>query len=273
MKRILTAIILVPLAVLTLFLGPYWMVTLFAAVVAMLAGWEFLHIASASAARPPQIAALVAIALLFMMNYFWPEILIGSISLLSLGLLVWCAFASPLERVMADATASVFALLYTGLTMLALPLLYTSEDGKSIVLFLLCCVWTGDIAALYVGRTFGRHRLAPHISPNKTWEGAVGSLVGSLAAAALLYGLAALLNGRDINMLLYPGPLLRWLSLSLLVNVAAQVGDLVESALKRSVGVKDSGTLLPGHGGMLDRVDALLLAAPVLWYAQVIQRF
>ncbi len=273
MKRILTAIVLVPLVVLTIFMGPYWLVTLVAAVVAMLAGWEFLTFASAGSARPPRVVTLIAIALLFVITYRWPEFLTSAIGVLSLGLMVWCAFSSPVERVLGDAAYAVFGLLYTGLTMLSLPLLYTSEDGKSILLFLLCCVWAGDIAALYVGQAMGRHKMAPHISPNKTWEGAFGSVAGSLAAAGLLYWLASALNSRDLNMLLYPGSLLRWLSLGALVNVAAQAGDLVESALKRSAGVKDSGTLLPGHGGMLDRVDAVLLAAPVLWYAQLIQRF
>ena len=127
--------------------------------------------------------------------------------------------------------------------------------------------------ALYVGRAFGRHKLAPKLSPNKTWEGAAGSLAGSLLVTGLLIFLAGKLAGREILVLSFPGPVLHWLLLAVLVNVAAQVGDLAESGLKRSAGVKDSGTLLPGHGGILDRIDALLLAAPVLWYAQVIQHF
>ena len=138
MKRILTAIVLVPLVVLTIFLGPYWLVNIVAAVVAMLAGWEFLSFASGASARPPRIATLIAIALLFVINYRWPEMLTSAVGVLSLALLVWCAFSSPRERVLGDAAYSVFCLLYTGLTMLALPLLYTSEDGKSTLLFLLC---------------------------------------------------------------------------------------------------------------------------------------
>jgi phosphatidate cytidylyltransferase len=125
-----------------------------------------------------------------------------------------------------------------------------------------------------VGRTLGRHKLAPRLSPNKTWEGAVGSLAGSLLAAGGLLALADWLTQWNSAELSYPEEIWYWLVLAVVVNVAAQVGDLAESALKRSVGAKDSGTLLPGHGGVLDRIDALLLAAPVLWYAQVLhQRF
>jgi len=123
-----------------------------------------------------------------------------------------------------------------------------------------------------VGRAWGRHKLAPTLSPNKSWEGALGSVVGSLAATGILFGLAALLQAHDIAVLTYPEEAWYWLLLAVIVNVAAQAGDLAESALKRSVGVKDSGNLLPGHGGVLDRIDALLVAAPALWYAQVIHQ-
>jgi phosphatidate cytidylyltransferase len=116
--------------------------------------------------------------------------------------------------------------------------------------------------------------MAPSLSPNKTWERALGSLAGSLLAAGALLGLAHLFATQwDKVWLSYPEDLWYWLGLAVLVNVAAQVGDLAESALKRSAGVKDSGNLLPGHGGVLDRIDALLLAAPVLWYAQLIHQW
>ena len=139
---------------------------------------------------------------------------------------------------------------------------------------MLCVVWAGDIAALYVGRAWGRHKLAPSLSPNKTWEGTLGSVAGSLLVTGGLLGLAAGLAQWDSTKLSYPEDVWYWLVLAVVVNVAAQVGDLAESALKRAAGVKDSGSLLPGHGGVLDRIDALLLAAPVLWYAQLIhQRF
>jgi phosphatidate cytidylyltransferase len=121
-----------------------------------------------------------------------------------------------------------------------------------LVLLLLAVVWLGDTAAYYAGRRFGRHRLAPRVSPKKSWEGVAASLATALAAAAAW---GALRLGEATPALL---------ALGAAANVAGQVGDLVESMLKRGAGVKDSGTVLPGHGGVLDRVDALLFAAPVL---------
>jgi phosphatidate cytidylyltransferase len=273
MKRILTALALIPLVILLVFLGPDWVVTLSVGAVAMLAAWEYTEIAKAGGSQPPRIATLVAIALMFLVSYLWPQMLPVTLGALSLGLLVYCTFAGPVDRVLRDSAASVFCLFYIGYTLLAIPSLRSAEDGKSLVAFLLCVVWAGDIAALYIGRSLGRRKLAPMLSPNKTWEGAVGSVAGSMLVTGGLIALSLQLAKRDVVVLAYPGPVWHWLVLAVLVNIAAQVGDLAESALKRSAGVKDSGTLLPGHGGVLDRIDALLLAAPVLWYAQVIQNF
>jgi len=187
-------------------------------------------------------------------------------------LLVYCSFARPIERVMADASAAIFSLIYIGFTLISLPALHGQADGPSLVAFLMCAVWAGDSLALYTGKFFGKHKLAPTISPKKTWEGAAGSVLGSLIATGILLWLASVLQAHDVAVLVYPEESWFWLLLAVVVNVAAQVGDLVESALKRSVGVKDSGNLLPGHGGILDRIDALLLAAPVLWYALVLRQ-
>jgi phosphatidate cytidylyltransferase len=274
MKRILTALVLIPLVLVIGFLGPLWLITLVTAGLAVLAGWEFLAITERKGAKPPFIAVLVAILALFAAGYEWPDQSTAILGSLGLALLVYCTFRSPVERVMADASASIFCQLYVGFTLTALPALREESNGPSLLIFLLCVVWAGDIAALYVGRALGRHKLAPALSPNKTWEGALGSVVGSLLAAGGLFELANWLAQWDSAKLSYPDEIWYWLVLAVGVNCAAQVGDLTESALKRSAGVKDSGTLLPGHGGVLDRIDALLLAAPVLWYAQVIhQRF
>jgi phosphatidate cytidylyltransferase len=246
--------------------------------VAALAAWEFLGLAEKSGANPPRVAVLVAILALFTGNLVWEqrEQTAAILGILSLALLVFCTFFRPAEQVLADASTSIFCLFYIGMTLRTLLALRENPEGNgaSLVVFLLCVVWAGDIAALYVGRAWGRHKMAPALSPNKTWEGALGSVAGSLLVTGALLGLAHLFVAQwDKIWLSYPGDLWYWLGLAVVVNVAAQVGDLAESALKRSAGVKDSGSLLPGHGGVLDRIDALLLAAPVLWYAQVIHQW
>jgi len=274
MKRVLTALVLIPLVLVLVFLGPRWLVIVATAVLAGLAAWEYLGLTEKGGAKPQRIAVLVAITLLYVGSSEYPELTAAIVGALSLGLLVYCAFRSPVERVIADAAVSVFCVVYVGLTLLALPVLREEANGPSLLTFLFCVVWAGDIVALYVGRAWGRHKLAPRLSPNKTWEGALGSVAGSLLAAGGLLALAGWFTQWNSAKLSYPEEAWYWLLLAVIVNIAAQLGDLAESALKRSVGVKDSGTLLPGHGGVLDRIDALLLAAPVLWYAQLIhQRF
>jgi phosphatidate cytidylyltransferase len=285
MKRVLTAVVLIPIVLVLVFLGPrwQWLFTLAVAGVAALAGWEYLSLTRLCGANPPRFATLAALLALFAVDFQWPDLTPALFGILGLGLLVYCTFFKPVEEMIADASASIFCLLYTGLTLLALPALRDQANGRSLVALLLCVVWAGDTAAYYVGRAWGRHKMAPRLSPGKTWEGAVGSVAGSLLATGALVGLAALLQQAGdrgaippalASALAYPEEIWYWLGLAVVINVAGQVGDLAESALKRSAGVKDSGDLLPGHGGVLDRIDALLIAAPVLWYAQVIhQRF
>jgi phosphatidate cytidylyltransferase len=146
-----------------------------------------------------------------------------------------------------------FGLPYVGLTLLALSWLRNSaEAGLHLVLFVILVIWATDIGAFFAGRTFGGPRLAPRISPNKTWSGFAGGLVlagmAGLAWAVATQGAAGFANAVLIAVVL---------------SVAGQGGDLFESAAKRRFGVKDSGNLIPGHGGMLDRIDALLVAAPL----------
>lgn len=273
MKRVLTAVILVPLVLLLVFKGPFWLITLATAAVAGLAVWEYLVLADALGAKTPRIAVVGCIAALFACIFFRPEYTAPLLGCLSFGLFILCAFLSPLPRVLPDAAYSVFGLLYVGLSLTAIPLLSAQENGSSLLVFLFFVVWTGDVVALYVGRAFGRRKLAPSISPNKTWEGSAGSVLGSVLITLGLIFLSEVLARHGVDWLSYPGSMFRWMGLAVLLNVAAQVGDLIESAIKRGAGVKDSGTLLPGHGGILDRIDALLLAAPVLWWAQLAQQW
>lgn len=266
MKRVTTAAVLIPLVLLILLRGSLWLVVAATALVAGLACWEYMVIADAHGAQIPRILVLAGIAATFVAVYYCPSWVMAVIGSCSIALLITCSFRSPLDRVLPDTAFSVFGLLYCGLTLGTVPLIRFQPDGASLVVFLLCTVWIGDTVALYVGRNLGRHKLAPRLSPNKTWEGSAGSLAGSLLVAVAL----VFVTPRGLH---YPGSLARWLILAAVLNVFAQVGDLVESAIKRGAGVKDSGALLPGHGGILDRIDALLLAAPALWYAQWIQQY
>jgi phosphatidate cytidylyltransferase len=147
--------------------------------------------------------------------------------------------------------------------------------GAFLLLYLLLVVWTGDTLAYYAGRAFGRHKLAPRISPGKTWEGAIASLVAAVTVGGLMFSYAAQISGwlyhaglvtrRHAYLAKAPPGIAAVVILSAAINLAAQLGDLIESLIKRGAGIKDSGALLPGHGGILDRIDGLLFAAPVLW--------
>jgi len=148
--------------------------------------------------------------------------------------------------------------------------------GAFYLLYLLLVVWAGDIFAYFVGKSMGRHLMVPRISPKKTWEGAAASLAASIGVGWLLFHYAmplssallrvGLIDRRDGLFGLEQPAIWPVILLTIALNIAAQLGDLVESLIKRGAGVKDSGAILPGHGGMLDRIDALLFAAPVLWF-------
>ena len=151
---------------------------------------------------------------------------------------------------------SVFGVLFIGWTLSHLILLRLLPAGPWYMLFLCAVVWVGDSAAMYIGKSLGHHKMAPAISPGKTWEGAVGCVVGGVCTAVVSAGF-------------WLPHLVLWqcVVLGLCISLAAQLSDLGESMLKRYAGVKDSGGLIPGHGGILDRIDSLLFAAPTLVYA------
>lgn len=275
MKRIVTATILIVFVVSLVLYGAPWMITLLAALVAALASWEYIQIAAAGGHPVPAWWMAAAIALFFLVVYKYPLDTITAVSAATLVLFAWNAFRTDLHRVLGETAAGLFGLLYIAYPLTLIPTLWSQEDGPALLLFLFLCVWSGDIAALYIGKRYGRHKLAPSLSPNKTWEGAVASVVASVVFGMALVGAGEYLSrsGSSFTRLHTSEPWWQSLVLAILLNIAAQVGDLLESALKRGAGVKDSGTLLPGHGGILDRIDALLLAAPVLWFALTLKEF
>jgi phosphatidate cytidylyltransferase len=281
MKRILTATVLILAVFALIFFGQLWMITLFSAIVAELAAYEYLKLAAVGAEthdaklRIPiwWMALGTALAFVVTLPGFPVEDQLPVLSALTLALFAWNGFRSPLNQVLPDTAQGLFGLIYIAYPLTLVPLLWKQEDGPALVLFLMVCVWTGDIAALYIGRAFGKRKLAPRLSPGKTWVGSAASIVGSMLVAALVVFISNTLTARGNTLLHISEPLWQSLLLAAILNVAAQLGDLLESAIKRGAGVKDSGTMLPGHGGILDRIDALLLAAPVLWFSLLLKDY
>ena len=271
MKRIVTALVLIVIVVALVLRGEPWMISIAAALVAMLASWEYRGLAHEGSLAPeadvhiPLWWLLSSIALIFFFTIRLPDFELPVLTLMTFILLAWSGFRAPLNRVLLDTALGLFALIYITYPLTLLGLIKAHEDGTGLLLFLFVCVWFGDTFALYIGKAFGRHKLSK-LSPNKTWEGSAGSVVGSVACGMGLYYLGDYLSPRGYTALHIAIPGWQMVLLAIVLNVAAQLGDLLESAIKRGAGVKDSGTMLPGHGGILDRIDALLLAAPVMWY-------
>ena len=273
MKRILTGAVLIALVGALIFFDIPWLITVFSAVVALLAALEFRDLTAEAASQVPLWWVLAAVALFFAVSSLRPLESITALAFAVLVLFLWNAFRRPLARVLPETAAGAFLLLYLAYPLSLIPRILALEEGTVLLLFLFLCVWCGDIAALYIGKNFGKRKLSPSLSPNKTWEGAVASVFGSVLFGVGLILLGNWLSARNgsFSRLSTAEPWWYFLLLAVLLNIAAQLGDLVESALKRGVGVKDSGKLLPGHGGVLDRIDALLLAAPVLWFVIVLR--
>jgi phosphatidate cytidylyltransferase len=286
MKRVLTALILIPLVLLAVFRAPLWLFLLITAMVALAAVFEYLGITVGYGVERFRLLTYLYTAALFVVFYYAQEFGGGAVLAGILLLFLFAPFLLMTSAMMRDdlkaalpgAAMSYLALPYIGLPLLLLALMRESVRGWVYVLFTFFAVWVGDTAAMYVGKSMGRHKLAPRISPGKTIEGTVASLLFSIGVCCLfahyLPEIAAALERSHLlvdvqkSLLIGAPPYGRaplWLAALLagIINMAAQVGDLLESALKRGAGVKDSGTMLPGHGGILDRIDALLLALPV----------
>ena len=289
LKRILTAVLLIPVVLVLVLRAPVPVLALVAALVALLAVQELLKLSEAYRIKPFHWPTYIFVGLFFLFLAVNPghdtpllstAVFAGSVAFTAaLGSFLFLVIGMrrvDLSSGFPAAMTSVFAFTYVALPLGFLVQIREQAAGAFLLLYLLLLVWAGDIFAYYVGRSLGRHLMSPRISPRKTWEGALASLIASLAMWMALYNYAlpissALLNAhliekKDGLFALEKAPLWPTLLLSATINVAAQLGDLVESLIKRGAGVKDSGTILPGHGGMLDRIDALLFAAPVLWY-------
>lgn len=256
MQRVLTSAVLIPFIVWTVLLAPSWVFSLVIAVVAVVCYREFTGIARAAGfGEVPIVGYAAGLALLF--APFEYGILIAT-----LATLFALAFSLRSENLAA-------AIPQVG--MLAAGILYIFGAWKTAIplhalnpwwlVYGLALNWIGDTGAFYVGRRFGTHKLAPRVSPAKSWEGAAASVFVSVVFGAVLVPKLAPSVGT-----------LQAAGLSVVVNIGGQIGDLAESALKRGAGVKDSGTLLPGHGGLLDRVDSSLFALPVLYGVLLISR-
>jgi phosphatidate cytidylyltransferase len=282
-KRIVTAALLIPIVVALVLYAPAAVVALTVALIILLALLEFFRMGDAIGHRAYRVwtctSALALIFVQFVAGQHQVTQISGDVTLhrhfahfpgalpavgdvffifiIGVALLtLWTR--RPMVEALPAAGISCSALL-----LIAFPLTYAiriralATDGPALLLFALVIIWVSDSVAYFAGRAFGKHPLAPQLSPKKTWEGSVAGFIGSL--------LVAFIFRPWLNASL---PLL--LGMAAVGNVAGQVGDLVESAYKRSAGVKDSGGLLPGHGGVLDRIDALILAIPVVWYYWIV---
>ena len=286
LKRVLTAVVLIPIVLVIVLRAPVPVLAFVAGVIALLAIRELLKLSEAYGIQPMRIPTYIYCGLFFLLIAVHP----GVTDLLSTAGFAYFGFAAAvlapfiflsiamrgteLASGFPSAMGSAFAFAYIALPMASLVQLREQWRGAFLLLYLLLLVWAGDIFAYFVGKPLGRHRMAPRISPHKTWEGAVASVVASVGVGVLMFHYALPISSALLHLHLIElrdgifqeqSSLIPVIVLSLVLNVASQLGDLVESLIKRGAGVKDSGAILPGHGGMFDRIDALLFAAPVLW--------
>jgi phosphatidate cytidylyltransferase len=270
-QREITAAVLIPAVLAVLVFAPTWAFSLLVAAAACVALLEFYALLAAAGWFVPRAAGLVLFLGLLAAAHLGSSramIAFAGATVVVLPTLVMFAKA-PVPALLPSSAGAGFATLYVALGGGAI--IGLRATGWENVIFLLAVVWAGDSAAYYVGRRWGRRKLAPTVSPKKTWEGFYGQLGGGALIGALGgFFLAPIL--RSAPGVPDSGPPLAQAAalgalLGILISVVAVVGDLVESTFKRSVAVKDSGGLLPGHGGLLDRLDSLLYASPVLLLA------
>jgi phosphatidate cytidylyltransferase len=265
MKRILTALVVLPFLIASILISSLWWVFVLLAAAAMVLGlWEFYLLAKRLQLKPDPVAGYVAgAALLTISLYNDPGVNVLLVQfviiLLTAGTLVAATLrGAPFDKMIASVGATILGVLYVPLLGSHLVSLRTGFNPKlsaHLLSFFFLVLMGGDAGAYYIGRAFGKHKLAPSISPGKTWEGAIGGVVAALLMALL----AHFWFFREL-------PLKYILPLSVIMTLVGILGDLSESALKRGAGAKDAANILPGHGGILDRLDSLLFNAPVIYY-------
>jgi phosphatidate cytidylyltransferase len=260
MKRLLTALIALPILLYAAWSAQPYLFHGLAAAALLTAQWELFGMAQRLTLRPFRWLGLAGtatqIALAATGKMAWSGAALAGTTVAVL--VATLARVSERERVLPTAGATLFSVLYVGLLgsyLVAVRAVPTPGMAGQLLTLYFAILMSGDAAAYYVGRAFGRHKLAPRVSPGKTVEGALGgfggSLVGALVSQATFYQQL---------------PIWHAVVLAVAVGALGQLGDLAESLLKRGAGVKDSSAILPGHGGLLDRLDSLLLPAPVLYY-------
>jgi phosphatidate cytidylyltransferase len=248
MKRVLTALALIPIVGWVVLAANTWIFLGVLVIVSCLCYREYDDIAAAYGFGAPGTAGYGAgLLLLLLWDLHW-AVLVG----ITIAALIMVMRENDLANALPRAALLVIGVIYIfGCWRCARPL---REISPHWLMYGLMLNWVGDIGAYYVGRPFGKHKLAPRVSPKKSWEGSVASVVTS-AVVGTLY----------LQRFLPAVPLAEAVGLTIAANVAGQFGDLAESAMKRGANVKDSGGILPGHGGFLDRVDSTLFALPVIY--------
>ena len=249
MKRIATALVLIPLVVWLVLFAPAWAFLIALAAVGLIAFHEFSELVKENGIPAPGWPGMIAG--LAMMLAPQPQIVIVLVGIFAMLLALRL---QDLAKSLPAAAALTLGVVYIfGAWRCAIELRAIDPNW---LMFALLLSWAGDTAALYVGKTLGRHALAPRVSPAKTWEGAAGSVAGAIIAG-IVYAHYLIPAASPTSVLILAGA----------GNIAGQIGDLCESAMKRGAGLKDSGTTLPGHGGWLDRIDSSLFSVPVVYAA------
>ena len=252
-QRVLSAVVLIPIALALLYLGGWWFTAL-VLLFGILAAYEAYVMLRRNDHAPLTWWGVLFVAALIVTgmteNDFWFFVVLVAGVLITLTRALFHVTSQPAT----DWTLTVGVALYLGVLMRHGPLLRNRPDGLWWVIVALVTTWIGDSAAYFVGTAIGRHRLAPRLSPKKSWEGAIAGWVSGALTGLLLVPLVLPLSP------------LQGLILGLLITLVAVPGDLAESMFKRQCGVKDSGHLIPGHGGAFDRIDSLLFVFPVVYW-------